>query len=44
MMLYLSLLTGTARRLPRVQPTENPTGMVLPDRAMDRAVSSSCCA
>ncbi|KAH0901661.1 hypothetical protein HID58_041164 [Brassica napus] len=33
-----------ARRLPRVQPTENPTGMVLPDRAMDRAVSSSCCA
>lgn len=38
------LLTGTARRLPRVQPTENPSGMVLPDRAMDRAASSSCCA
>ncbi|KAG2318423.1 hypothetical protein Bca52824_011636 [Brassica carinata] len=32
------------RRLPRVQPTENPTGMVLPEKAMDRAVSSSCCA
>ncbi|CAN6818360.1 unnamed protein product [Brassica oleracea] len=33
-----------ARRLPRVQPTQNPTGMVIPDRAMDRAVSPSCCA
>ncbi|XP_056856228.1 uncharacterized protein LOC130494730 [Raphanus sativus] len=38
------IFSEIARRLPRVQPTENPTRMVLPDRAMDRTVSSSCCA
>lgn len=34
----------TAKRLPRVQPTENPAGMVLPSGPAATAVSSSCCA
>ncbi|KAF3489994.1 hypothetical protein HID58_076144 [Brassica napus] len=33
-----------AKRLPRVQPTENPAGMVLPSGPAATAVSSSCCA
>ncbi|CAE6218964.1 unnamed protein product [Arabidopsis arenosa] len=33
-----------AKRLPRVQPAENPTGMVLPNGPGATAVSSSCCA
>ncbi|XP_073012750.1 ras-related protein RHN1 [Typha latifolia] len=32
-----------ARRLPRAQPAQNPTGMVLADRPAERLQSSSCC-
>ncbi|XP_074331381.1 ras-related protein RABF2b isoform X1 [Apium graveolens] len=32
-----------AKRLPRLQPVANPSGMVLTDRSADRAVSTSCC-
>ncbi|KAE8734344.1 Ras-related protein Rab-5A [Hibiscus syriacus] len=32
-----------AKRLPRVQPAQNPTGMVLMDRTAERAASASCC-
>jgi len=33
-----------AKRLPRVQPQANPSGMVLMDRPTERTASSSCCA
>ncbi|KAG2302256.1 hypothetical protein Bca52824_030907 [Brassica carinata] len=33
-----------AKRLPRVQPAENPTGMVLPNGPASTAASASCCA
>ena len=33
----------TAKRLPRVQPTQNPAGMVLMDRPAERTASASCC-
>ncbi|KAF3561284.1 hypothetical protein DY000_02013394 [Brassica cretica] len=33
-----------AKRLPRVQPAENPTGMVLPNGPGATAASASCCA
>ncbi|XP_039038381.1 ras-related protein RABF2b-like [Hibiscus syriacus] len=32
-----------AKRLPRVQPAQNPAGMVLMDRTAERAASASCC-
>ncbi|CAN1846211.1 Ras-related protein RABF2b, partial [Linum perenne] len=32
-----------AKRLPRVQPAQNPSGMVLTDRAAERAASGTCC-
>ncbi|CAN1327692.1 Ras-related protein RABF2b [Linum perenne] len=32
-----------AKRLPRVQPAQNPSGMVLTDRPADRAASATCC-
>ncbi|XP_027184817.1 ras-related protein RABF2b [Coffea eugenioides] len=32
-----------AKRLPRLQPTANPSGMVLMDRPADRVANSSCC-
>ncbi|KAG8365691.1 hypothetical protein BUALT_Bualt18G0133000 [Buddleja alternifolia] len=32
-----------ATRLPRLQPAQNPSGMVLVDRPADRASSASCC-
>ncbi|KAH7520962.1 hypothetical protein FEM48_Zijuj08G0201300 [Ziziphus jujuba var. spinosa] len=32
-----------AKRLPRVQPVPNPSGMVLADRPAERAASASCC-
>ncbi|KAE8715068.1 Ras-related protein Rab-5A [Hibiscus syriacus] len=32
-----------AKRLPRVQPAQNPAGMVLIDRPAERAASASCC-
>ncbi|XP_059658165.1 ras-related protein RABF2a isoform X2 [Cornus florida] len=32
-----------AKRLPRVQPAQNPSGMVLMDRPAERAASTSCC-
>ncbi|KAE8708833.1 Ras-related protein Rab-5A [Hibiscus syriacus] len=32
-----------AKRLPRVQPAQNPAGMVLMDRPAERAGSGSCC-
>ncbi|KAH0985182.1 hypothetical protein GBA52_012359 [Prunus armeniaca] len=32
-----------AKRLPRVQPVQNPAGMVLMDRPSERVASSSCC-
>ncbi|KAF9671844.1 hypothetical protein SADUNF_Sadunf12G0091400 [Salix dunnii] len=32
-----------AKRLPRVQPAPNPSGMVLMDRPTERTVSASCC-
>ncbi|CDP17617.1 unnamed protein product [Coffea canephora] len=32
-----------AKRLPRLQPAANPSGMVLMDRPADRVANSSCC-
>ncbi|XP_059667309.1 ras-related protein RABF2b-like [Cornus florida] len=32
-----------AKKLPRVQPQTNPSGMVLMDRSTERAASASCC-
>ncbi|KAL3522970.1 hypothetical protein ACH5RR_015804 [Cinchona calisaya] len=32
-----------AKRLPRLQPASNPSGMVLMDRPADRVANSSCC-
>ncbi|KAH6796448.1 hypothetical protein C2S51_037434 [Perilla frutescens var. frutescens] len=32
-----------AKRLPRLQPAPNPSGMVLVDRTAERAASASCC-
>ncbi|KAE8655604.1 Ras-related protein Rab-5A [Hibiscus syriacus] len=32
-----------AKRLPRVQPAQNPAGMVLTDRPAERTASASCC-
>ncbi|WRX27498.1 Small GTPase - like 10, partial [Theobroma cacao] len=32
-----------AKRLPRVQPAQNPAGMVLMDRPAERTASASCC-
>ncbi|GMI72987.1 ARABIDOPSIS RAB GTPASE HOMOLOG F2B, RAB GTPASE HOMOLOG F2B [Hibiscus trionum] len=32
-----------AKRLPRVQPAQNPAGMVLMDRPAERATGASCC-
>ncbi|KAG8385141.1 hypothetical protein BUALT_Bualt03G0010900 [Buddleja alternifolia] len=32
-----------AKRLPRLQPAPNPSGMVLVDRPAERAASASCC-
>lgn len=32
-----------AKRLPRLQPAQNPSGMVLVDRPADRTASASCC-
>ncbi|OWM72766.1 hypothetical protein CDL15_Pgr024818 [Punica granatum] len=32
-----------AKRLPRVQPAPNPSGMVLMDRPAERTASASCC-
>ncbi|CAI0540787.1 unnamed protein product [Linum tenue] len=32
-----------AKRLPRVQPAQNPSGMVLTDRPAERAASATCC-
>lgn len=32
-----------ARRLPRAQPAQQPTGMVLADRPVDRSRASACC-
>ncbi|KAJ0017010.1 hypothetical protein Pint_11622 [Pistacia integerrima] len=32
-----------AKRLPRVQPAPNPSGMVLMDRPTERTVTTSCC-
>ncbi|EXB75132.1 Ras-related protein RABF2b [Morus notabilis] len=32
-----------AKRLPRVQPAQNPSGMVLMDRPAERVASASCC-
>ncbi|KAL1829451.1 hypothetical protein ACET3Z_007863 [Daucus carota] len=32
----------TAKRLPRLQPVANPSGMVLTGRSADRAVSTCC--
>ncbi|KAF5752815.1 ras-related protein RABF2b [Tripterygium wilfordii] len=32
-----------ANRLPRVQPAENPSGMVLMDRPAERIANTSCC-
>ncbi|CAI0392544.1 unnamed protein product [Linum tenue] len=32
-----------AKRLPRVQPSQNPAGMVLTDRPAERAASATCC-
>ncbi|GMJ14208.1 ARABIDOPSIS RAB GTPASE HOMOLOG F2B, RAB GTPASE HOMOLOG F2B [Hibiscus trionum] len=32
-----------AKKLPRVQPGQNPAGMVLMDRPAERATSASCC-
>lgn len=32
-----------ARRLPRAQPAQNPTGMVLAGRPAERSQTSSCC-
>ncbi|CAK9165126.1 unnamed protein product, partial [Ilex paraguariensis] len=32
-----------AKRLPRVQPVPNPSGMVLMDRPAENATSASCC-
>uniref|UniRef100_A0A2P2MTJ9 Ras-related protein RABF2a n=1 Tax=Rhizophora mucronata TaxID=61149 RepID=A0A2P2MTJ9_RHIMU len=31
------------KRLPRVQPAQDPSGMVLMDRAAERTASASCC-
>lgn len=39
---YIYLL-DTAKRLPRVQPAPNPSGMVLMDRPGERTASASCC-
>ena len=43
LLLFLAQTT-TAKRLPRVQPAENPTGMVLPNGPGATAASASCCA
>ncbi|KHG02782.1 Ras-related RABF2b -like protein [Gossypium arboreum] len=32
-----------AKRLPRVQPAQNPAGMVLMDRPSERTATASCC-
>lgn len=32
-----------AKRLPRLQPASNPSGMVLVDRPAERAAAASCC-
>ncbi|MBA0691228.1 hypothetical protein Goari_008867 [Gossypium aridum] len=32
-----------AKRLPRVQPAQNPAGMVLMDRPAERSASATCC-
>ncbi|GMN60319.1 hypothetical protein TIFTF001_029397 [Ficus carica] len=32
-----------AKKLPRVQPVQNPSGMVLMDRPAERVASASCC-
>lgn len=34
---------SAAKRLPRLQPVPNPSGMVLMDRPAERAASASCC-
>ncbi|KAB5532285.1 hypothetical protein DKX38_018955 [Salix brachista] len=39
---FLAILCA-AKRLPRVQPAPNPSGMVLMDRPTERTVSASCC-
>ncbi|CAI0392546.1 unnamed protein product [Linum tenue] len=36
-------LQAQAKRLPRVQPSQNPAGMVLTDRPAERAASATCC-
>lgn len=36
-------ILDTAKRLPRVQPAPNPSGMVLMDRPTERTASASCC-
>ncbi|GKC57825.1 hypothetical protein Tco_1085423, partial [Tanacetum coccineum] len=37
------VLSETAKRLPRAQPTQNPAGMVLVDRPAEGARAASCC-
>ncbi|GKU92696.1 hypothetical protein SLEP1_g6393 [Rubroshorea leprosula] len=32
-----------AKRLPRMQPAQNPAGMVLMDGPTERTASASCC-
>ncbi|CAN1327695.1 Ras-related protein RABF2a [Linum perenne] len=40
---WVQELQAQAKRLPRVQPAQNPSGMVLTDRPADRAASATCC-
>lgn len=37
------ILYLTARRLPRAQPAQQPAGMVLSDRPVERSTTSACC-
>ncbi|GFS39450.1 ras small GTP-binding family protein [Actinidia rufa] len=37
-------LAGSAKRLPRAQPAQNPAGMILVDRPAEGSRASSCCA
>nr|GMD09540.1 ras-related protein RABF2b [Ipomoea batatas] len=38
-----SIFHEIAKRLPRMQPAPNPSGMVLMDRPAERTATASCC-